>query len=392
MTTAGTAEVSLDRYLQFDEHAFDYHIKSGPSAWDDFTRRAMQLEAPSFALVVSQGVPQKFVDRMTACLRAAATRHAVTVITVPDGEDTKTLAEVERMAPMVFNGGFRRQSVIVTFGGGKAANMAGVLAGLTLRGVRLVHVPTTWLSLWDGAGASLKQAVNLFDDGRAVGKNLLGLFWPPEFVFGITDVLASLPANQIRSAIGEVIKSVFAINPEQIPVLGGLLRPAADYTAAELVQIAEICLDAKQQVMLHDSHEKDDALACEWGHTGGHVIELLWHRPHGIAILIGCLIATRVAVKLGYLDPAVEPLLEEMVRRNGVEPMLPPGPSDDEILAVLRRDNKSYLDEKPGHIDMVLLDAPGQLHRTDGTPITQVPEDIVLEAFRSRISVTGHTA
>lgn len=401
MTTAGTAEATLDRDLQFGDHCYPYRVRSGPGAWNDFTARVAALGADRFALVVSEGVPARFVQQMSECLQTAAgVRDGVVTVTVPDGEATKTLTAVTAMAVAMFRRGFTRRSVVVAFGGGKAANMAGLLAGLALRGVRLVQVPTTWLSLWDGAGVSLKQAVNLFDefpggspsaasDGQpdaALGKNLIGLFKAPELVYGITDVLAGLPAEEIKSGLGEVIKSVVAICPEQIPVLRDLLRPAADYTIAELVRIAGICVDAKQSVMLHDPYEKGAALACEWGHTCGHVIELKWHLRHGLAILIGCLIATRVAVKLGYLDPFAEVVLEDLAVRAGAPIMLPPGPSDPELLAVLRLDNKrGYLPARAGYINMVLLKGFGVVHRTDGVPITQVRENVALEAFRSRI-------
>lgn len=398
MATAGMAAVTLDRRLQFGPYAYDYYIRSGPRAWDEFTDRLKPLAADRFALVVSEGVPAEFRRRITECLRAAMGsrgRRDVIILGVADGEATKTLTAVRDMEVEMFKGGFRRRSVVVSFGGGKASNMAGLLAGLTLRGVPLVHVPTTWLNLWDAAGASLKQAVNLFEDEPAgaspVGKNLIGLFKAPEFVFGITDVMRDLPANEIRSAIGEVIKSVMAISPEQIPVLRELLRPDARYTIAELVQIAAICVDAKQKVMRDDPYEKGPALACELGHTCGHVIELRWGLPHGLAILIGCLIATRVAIKLGYLDPSAEPVLEDLARRNGARLMLPPGPSDQEILAALDADNKrGRLPEKARYVDLVLLDDFGKLHYTDGVPLTQVHEDTVLEAFRSRISAKEH--
>jgi 3-dehydroquinate synthetase len=392
---AQTATAGLDRLLQFGDHTIPYSVRSGPDAWDELADRLGDLAADRFALVVSEGVPKVFLERMTSCLRAAARQDdgAVIILRVPDGEVSKTPAAVLDMAVAMFRGKATRQSVVIGFGGGKAANMAGMLAGLVLRGIRLVQVPTTWLNLWDGAGVSLKQAVNLLDeapDGEtysALGKNLVGLFKAPEFVFGLTDVLAGLPADEIRSALGEVIKSVIAISPEQIPVLADLLRPGAGYTVEELVQIAGICVDAKQSVMRHDPHETGDGLACEWGHTCGHVIELKWHLRHGLAILIGCLIATRVAVELGYVDPAAEQLLEDLARRAGAPIMLPPGPPDEELLTVLRLDNKrGYLPALPGHIDMVLLEGLGMVRRTDGVPIIQVPEDVVLKAFRSRIS------
>ena len=414
---AQTTATALELHLQFGNCAYPYYVRSGPGAWDELGVLLARLAPDKFALVVSEGVPEHFVRRMEGCLAAAAgpgSDDGVIVLRVPDGEDTKTLTAVRDMLATVFRKGFTHRSVVVGFGGGKAANMAGLLAGLALRGVRLVQVPTTWLNLWDAAGVSFKQAVNLFDERPAawwkrllvrllrvvrlrrgpdpvVGKNLVGLFKAPVFVFGITDVLDDLPADEIRSAIGEVIKSAVSICPEKIPALRRLLRPGADYTVAELVQLAGIIVPAKQSVMRHDPHEEGDALACEWGHTVGHVIELLWHLPHGLAILIGCLVETRVAIKRGHLDPSVEPLVEDLALRNGAPVTLPPGPSDRAILEALGCDGKrGWLPAIPGYVDLVLLDDLGILHKTDGVPLTQVPEAIVLEALRSSISAKKH--
>jgi 3-dehydroquinate synthase len=165
-----------------------------------------------------------------------------------------------------------------------------------------------------------------------------------------------------------------------------MLRPDARYTDAEITRLIGMCLDAKQQVLRHDPHEEGTGLACEYGHTPGHAIELRLGFGHGLAIGVGGLIAARAARILGILPGSlVEDMHEELLTLNGAPVTIPRGLTDEALLSVLRRDNKrGYLRPRPGHIDMVLLEAPGVLHYTGGRPITQVPEDVLLRAIRER--------
>jgi 3-dehydroquinate synthetase len=386
---AATA-VGLDRTLQFGDHTYPYALRCGAAAWDDLAARAAALAADRFVVVLPAGLPAEVERPVTAAFGESA---PVTVLRVPDGERSKNLHTVNDLAAQAFGAGLTRQSVVVGAGGGKDENIAGFLAATILRGdIRLVHVPTTALAVWDST-PSLKQAVNLVlgEDGYP-GKNLVGCFKKPEFVWANLDVLQFLPAEEIRSATGEAVKNVIAICPDQAEDLAGILRPLADYLPEELCRIAALCVDAKQQVMRHDPEEKGPALACEYGHTCGHLFEARLGIPHGLAIGVGGLVAGRAARLLGIAGDEVETAHEELLRAAGAPVTVPPLP-DRQVREVLYRDNKrGYLPPRPGHVDMVLLEGPGALHqpagarRRDGqpVPVTQVPEAVVLEAIRSR--------
>jgi 3-dehydroquinate synthetase len=371
---AGTAAVKFDRRLTFGSHSYPYLIRSGPAAWHDLARRLALLDADRFVLITSEGLPQDAQRPIAACLNRVA---PVTALLVPDGEQTKTIAAIGEMAAAAIGAGATRRSVVVAAGGGLAGNMAGLLAALLFRGVRLIHMPTTLLAIADSA-PSLKQAVN-----SSRGKNHLGTFKAPEFVWTTTDFLGHLPDDEIRSALGEAVKNVIAIVPDQIPELASLLRATADYTPAELAWIIGMCVDAKQEVMRDDPYETGAALACEYGHTAGHLFELVHGLSHGLAVGVGGLVAARVAEKLGYLDPSVRQLHAALLSAVGAPVTVPPGVPDHDLLRILACDNKrGYLPPRDGYVDMVLLDGLGVLHHTNGRPITQVREALVLKAIR----------
>ncbi|MGH3190966.1 MAG: 3-dehydroquinate synthase family protein [Streptosporangiaceae bacterium] len=381
---AGTAGAALDRQLRFGTYSYPFAVRSGPAAWEDLGGRLEATAADRFAVVVTDGVPAAAAQPVTAFLGRFA---PVTVLRIPASEQAKHLAAVGGLAADAVTSGVTRRSVIVGLGGGLAGNVAGLLAALLYRGIRLIHMPTTALALWDST-PSLKQAVN-----SASGKNHLGTFKSPDFVWGNLDFLQYLPADQIRAGLCEAIKNVVAICPDQIQALAALLRPAADYDPAELLWVTGMCLDAKQSVMRDDPHETGAALACEYGHTCGHMFELVYRLSHGLAIGVGGLVAARVAAILGYLDPSAGQIHEDLLLRCGAPVTVPAGPPARQFLEILRRDNKrGYLPPVDGRIDMVLLDRLGRIRAPGGARITQVAEDVVLEGIRSRTGAPAGAA
>jgi hypothetical protein len=152
--------ISLDREIclkmQDTSIRYPYHVRSGPGAWDEFTDTLSALRADRFLLVTDGGVPAAALDAITPRLQQLA---PVTLLRVPASEKDKNIGTLERLAGEAFGDGATRRSVVVAFGGGLAGNMAGLLAHMFLRGIRLVHVPTTLLAMSDSV-LSLKQAVN----------------------------------------------------------------------------------------------------------------------------------------------------------------------------------------------------------------------------------------
>jgi 3-dehydroquinate synthetase len=377
MTTSTEQITLLDRELRFGEHAYPFLVRSGTGALDELSGRLRALDPDRFVFVFDKGVPPQARLEVHDRLREIA---PVTVIEVLPGEANKTPESVTAIMAAALDSGVTRSSCVVCLGGGGVCNIAGDAAGRMLRGgPKLAVLPTTLLAASDSA-ASLKQAVNLG------AKNTDGLFKAPSLVLVNLDHLRSLAADEVRSAFCEAIKNTIAIDPSQAPVLRRMLRPDARYTDAEITLLIGMCLDAKQQVLLRDPHEEGTGLALEYGHTAGHAIELLHGLGHGLAIGVGGLVAARTARIMGILpDRLVEDIHEELLTLNGAPVTVPPGLTDEALLSILRRDNKrGYLRPRPGHIDMVLLEAPGVPHCTGGRPITQVPEDVLLRAIRER--------
>ncbi len=372
--------MTLDREVHFGNVHYPFYVRSGPAAWQELAGLLTGLRADRFLLVTDSGVPATAVS---AVGRGLAEVAPVTVLRVPASEEAKNLSTVDELAKEAFTSGATRMSVFVALGGGLAGNVAGLLAHLFLRGARLVHIPTTLLAMSDSV-LSLKQAVN-----SPVGKNHLGAFHAPELVWSQLDCLATLPTAQIRAALCEAIKNVVAICPGRYDEMAARLRADARYSQAELAWFIGMCVDAKQEVMAADPHEKGRALVLEYGHTVGHAAELVsgGRFSHGLAIGVGGLVAARIATILGVGDPAVEQAHEALLQRNGAPTHLRAGFAAERLIQAIRLDNKrGYIPHRPGYADMILLARLGQPHQHGGSIITQVPEDVVRAGIQSRIS------
>jgi 3-dehydroquinate synthase/2-deoxy-scyllo-inosose synthase len=340
--------------LRFEDVRYPYLL--GTDCFGELVTELAALDASSFVIVADDNVAPLHGEE----LRAALARHATTHLLVhADGEVNKTLVAVQTLGGRALELGADRRSVVVALGGGLTGNLAGVLSALLFRGVRLVHVPTTLLAMMDSV-LSLKQAVN-----DRQGKNLLGMFHTPVLAVSDTRYLRTLPARQIRAGFCEVIKNALAICPAHIEPLRALLRPSACYTDAELSLVIKMGIEAKQHVMEGDKFERGKALLFEYGHTVGHAIEHAARGalPHGEAVGLGMLVAAHVSHELGHLDRAGVELHEALVRSNGLVPALPADAAREEVLRLLRSDNKrGYLRLRSDEIAMILLDRVGQPH------------------------------
>lgn len=369
--------VRLERRVRFGAYAYDFCVRSGDEAWPDLRRRLRELDADAFLLVADAGIPPTMVAQTETALGAVA--RTVT-LSVPPGEVTKRLGTLDQLVDRAVAAGVSRKTVVVALGGGVAGNIAGLLAALLFRGVRLVHLPTTLLGMSDST-LSLKQAVN-----SRHGKNHLGTFHAPVLVWNNLDFLATLPAEETRSALCEMIKNVLGIVPERYDDVARRLRPDADYSARVLADFIELCVDAKTQVMAQDQYEKGDALILEYGHTVGHAAELLTggRLRHGFAIGVGMLAAAHVSRRLGYLDRAEEAAHRDLLALNGAPTALPAELDADSIIDVCRRDNKrGYVAGRYGELDLILLESLGRPLRSGGSLITQVDESLVHEGVLS---------
>ena len=308
-------------------------------------------------------------SRLSAVVPAGARRAAVitqpgigwsvdsgldqTVLEVPDGEEAKCLAEVERLCREMSEAGFTRSDVIVAVGGGVVTDIAGFVAAVYHRGMRYVSVPTTLLAQVDAAIGG-KTGVNLPE-----GKNLVGAFWQPHAVLCDTEVLATLPSAEMRSGQGELAKYHFLTGDD----LDGL--DLADRIAA--------AVRIKSDVVAADEREGGRRAILNYGHTLAHAVETAgrYDLRHGEAVAVGLIYAAEVAARMGRIDTDRVAEHRRVVTGYGLPSRLPAMlDDDDELLALFGRDKKAV-----DGLTLILDSAAGV------EPVKGVPEPVLREAL-----------
>ena len=254
-----------------------------------------------------------FARRIVKSLSARASVALVHVL--PDGENGKTLAQLERGAMKLMKAGLTRRSLVVSVGGGAVSDAAGFLAATFMRGISWAAAPTTLLSMVDAAIGG-KTGVNL-----TVAKNAVGAFHPPVAVLADPAALATLPARELRSGMGEVLKYA-ALEPGMMGKVAGVAPGRAP--AAELIGA---CARAKVRVVEEDPNEKGARKLLNLGHTFGHGVEAAGRferYTHGEAVAIGLAFAFRLAAVVDRIGPLAVAEVEEAIAGAGLPIRVPP--------------------------------------------------------------------
>jgi shikimate kinase / 3-dehydroquinate synthase len=276
-------------------------------------------------------------------------------ITVPAGEQSKTLASAERVLEALAEDGMERTDTLAAFGGGVVGDLAGFCAAVYQRGVALVQVPTTLVAQVDSAYGG-KTGVDL-----PVAKNYVGAFHQPTTVLTDPALLRTLPAEELRAGFSEVIKTGLIAGGglwaevTRIGEIDGAVTDDADSVRA----LIEGCLRTKLAVVAEDERDQGMRASLNLGHTVAHGIEAAagyGTYRHGEAVGLGLLVALRLSERDAGLDPAVREQVVELLNRHGL-PTQFGGISTDQILAHAALDKK----RRGGRHRLVLLQSPGKV-------------------------------
>ncbi|HKS82666.1 MAG TPA: 3-dehydroquinate synthase [Candidatus Acidoferrales bacterium] len=254
-----------------------------------------------------------------AALRGIRPAHANRVILFDDAEPRKDMRNVEAICRALHRSGADRHSVLVAVGGGVVGDVAGYVAASYLRGVSLVHVPTTVVAQVDSSIGG-KTGVNLPE-----GKNLVGAFYPPKLVLTDPDLLATLPHREFRSGLYEVIKSGVIADPCLFDFLERNMRAILRRDAAALAWIIPRCIQIKARVVTADERERGLRKILNFGHTLGHALESATAYRlflHGEAIAWGMIAAAQMAVESARLRESQATRIIRLILEVGPLPSL----------------------------------------------------------------------
>lgn len=218
---------------------------------------------------------------------------------IPAGEDSKNLDQLTRVWEQMLAFGMDRSDVLISFGGGTMCDLGGFAAATFKRGVRAVNCPTTLLAMIDAAHGG-KTAVNLHHV-----KNCIGVVRQPDYVMPANpEFLKTLPAAELKSGFGEMIKYALIASPELFEQLCGLEVLTAEAVKSEWIQT---CAQIKNEVVKIDPNDFKERHVLNFGHTFGHAIESCYlsegqYITHGEAVAVGMMYESRLSERLTGLS------------------------------------------------------------------------------------------
>ncbi|WP_010273843.1 3-dehydroquinate synthase [Paenibacillus senegalensis] len=337
--------------VDLGERTYPIYFGSGimPHIGEAFVKHGIRQSSP--VLVVSQEqIARHYLDGLKQSLEQAG--YTVAVGLVPDGEASKSLAQLEELITICLQSGLDRNSTIVALGGGVVGDLAGFVAASFMRGVRFVQVPTTILAHDSSVGG--KVAVN-----HRLAKNIIGAFHQPAFVYYDIDTLQTLPPREVRSGLAEVIKEGLIWDEAFV---GWLNDNAAQLLALE-PQALEYALfrgcQVKAAVVSEDEKENGLRAILNLGHTIGHALEAVagyGELLHGEAISIGMVGSAKLAVRLGYPESILH-TTRGLLQRFELPTAIPAHLDEERIMKSLMHDKKF----KDGNMVFIIPTRIGQV-------------------------------
>jgi 3-dehydroquinate synthase len=293
---------------------------------------------------------------------------SVEVLEMTDGETSKQLSAVEKLAGKMVRLGADRRSVVIAFGGGVVGDVAGFLASIFMRGIPVIQIPTTLVAQVDSAIGG-KTGVNLVS-----GKNLIGTFHQPLAVLADPEVLLTLPDREYRSGLFEAMKYGVIRNPQILELMEthreALLRRDGELLERLIVE----CVQVKADVVSADEREGGERRILNFGHTIGHALESATkykHFLHGEAVGWGMVAATLIGKNLKITDPDTAQRIIAMVLAYGSLPAVKV--DGTRVLKLLQSDKKTM-----GGIPHFIL--PASIGKVE--VVNTVPGDVVINAVK----------
>ena len=293
-------------------------------------------------------------------------------IEIPDAEAGKDLPVVAFIWEVLGRIGIDRKDAIVSIGGGAATDVAGFAAATWLRGVDIVHVPTTLLGMVDAAVGG-KTGIN-----TEAGKNLVGAFHQPAAVLVDLNTLSTLPANELVAGMAEIVKAGFIADPVILDLIEADPQAAVDPSGEVLPELIRRAIAVKAAVVAAD--EKESALReiLNYGHTLAHAIERRerYQWRHGAAVSVGLVFAAELARLAGRLDDATVARHRDILTSLGL-----PVSYDADALPQLMESMAGDKKTRSGVLRFVVLDGLAKPGRLEG------PDPALLAAADAEVSL-----
>jgi 3-dehydroquinate synthase len=246
-------------------------------------------------LIIDENVEKHYGSYIRKLAAGVSNNHPAYI--VPSGEDSKKYEKWKDLTDFLLNHGARRNTPVLVFGGGVTGDLAGFAASSVMRGLPLIHVPTTLLAMVDSSIGG-KTGIN-----HPLGKNLIGSFYQPKAIIMNTGFLKSLPEKEWINGLSEILKYAAIKDQSIFKICQRLfMKQEMDPGHPLLNELIRKCAKIKADIVKVDEKESGLRMILNFGHTFAHALENISGYnviSHGEAVFIGMIAATQMSNKLG---------------------------------------------------------------------------------------------
>ncbi|WP_044640230.1 3-dehydroquinate synthase [Risungbinella massiliensis] len=321
--------------VETQSHA--YPIVIGEQVWEELPNILSEVgisKQRRLFLITDEQVSKYHLRRVGSLFKECG--YDLTLATIPPGEESKTLTQVERIVGIGLESGLDRKSVVLALGGGVVGDLAGMVAATYMRGLDWIQLPTTTLAHDSSVGG--KVGVN-----HKLGKNMIGAFHQPRAVVFETSALTTLPKEELIAGYAELAKHAFLSGSEMIEWLSDkieeLILCKSETVAEALIKGCQV----KAKVVSQDEKENGLRAILNYGHTIGHALELEsnYSYRHGEAISIGMVGAAHLSQRLLGASTEMVEKTETLLQELGLPIRYNSDIAEENLLAAMRRDKKT---------------------------------------------------
>ncbi len=337
-----------------------YDIHVGRGVLDRLgVRLAALLPGRKVFLISHPTLLESYGPALAGHLREAG--FTVETCLVPAGERSKTLDMAAGLYTQLAQCGADRQSIVCALGGGVIGDLSGFVAATYMRGIPLVQIPTSLLAMVDSSIGG-KTGVN-----HALGKNLIGAFYPPQAVFTDITLLRSLPEREYLCGLSEIVKAGVIEDVELFTFMESHIGEMHQRQEEVLTTLIERAIAVKVRVVQEDPTERGLRAILNFGHTIGHALEAVTayeQYSHGEAVAIGMALVARLSARLGQCPDQVSARLHALLQALHL-PVDYTDIAPQPLLEVMAHDKKAL----DGVVRFVLLQEIGKVAYHQEVPL-----------------------
>ena len=271
-----------------------YEIAVGRNIWEQLSGYKDELNFERLFIVIDENVHNYHGDYVEQSLQPYCDDLFRYIL--PEGESQKSIGEWNKIMDFFLENRVQRNTPLMAIGGGVTGDLAGFVASTLLRGIPLIHIPTTLLAMVDSSIGG-KTGVN-----HQVGKNMIGTFYQPEMVMADTEFLTTLPEDEWINGLSEILKYGCIKEPDIIDDMQTLIKDTGFAPTSSWQQVISRCARIKADVVQKDAQERGERAILNFGHTFAHALEAeagYGELSHGEAVYAGMIAALYVSRENG---------------------------------------------------------------------------------------------